>query len=153
MHAFYLKPSVARKLAVRHTNLVCLTASFLATCGFIKLYYKIPWLFRCFQIPWFFHAWNFFGWFSRFSMISRACGNPILPNPCVMAQIYSTYHLLIRSLWWAAQDGMRRMKYSERAPPGSVRRSYSGSPKSSPVCRQLQRSGKVYLPLCNSLHS
>ena len=28
------KPPVARKLAVRHTSLVCLTASFLATGGF-----------------------------------------------------------------------------------------------------------------------
>ena len=28
------KPPVARKLAVRHTKLVCLTASFLATGGF-----------------------------------------------------------------------------------------------------------------------
>ena len=29
---------MARKLAVRHTNLVCLTASFLATGGFTKLF-------------------------------------------------------------------------------------------------------------------
>ena len=29
-----MKPPVARKLAVRHTKLVCLTASFLATDGF-----------------------------------------------------------------------------------------------------------------------
>ena len=29
-----MKPPVARKLAVRHTKLVCLTASFLATGGF-----------------------------------------------------------------------------------------------------------------------
>ena len=28
-----MKPPVARKLAVRHTKLVCLTASFLATDG------------------------------------------------------------------------------------------------------------------------
>ena len=28
------KPPVARKLAVRHTKLVCLTSSFLATGGF-----------------------------------------------------------------------------------------------------------------------
>ena len=33
---------VARKLAVRHTSFVCLTASFLATCGFVKLFHKIP---------------------------------------------------------------------------------------------------------------
>ena len=31
-----LKPPVARKLAVRHTSFVCLTASFLATGGFTK---------------------------------------------------------------------------------------------------------------------
>ena len=35
-----LKPLVARKLAVRHTNFVCLTASVLATNGFIKLFHK-----------------------------------------------------------------------------------------------------------------
>ena len=33
----------ARKLAVRHTRFVCLTASFLATGGFVKLFHKIPW--------------------------------------------------------------------------------------------------------------
>ena len=37
-----LKPPVARKLAVRHTSFVCLTASFLATGGFVKLFNKIP---------------------------------------------------------------------------------------------------------------
>ena len=37
-----LKPPVARKLAARHTNFVCLTASFLATGGFVKLFRKIP---------------------------------------------------------------------------------------------------------------
>ena len=33
-------PPVTRKLAVRHTNFVCLTASFLATGGFVKLFNK-----------------------------------------------------------------------------------------------------------------
>ena len=59
----------------------CPTATFLATGGLIKLFHKIPWFFHdysvFFQIPWFFLAWNFFSWFSRFSMISRACGNPV----------------------------------------------------------------------------
>ena len=44
MHAFWnnsnLKPPVARKLAVRHTSFVCLTASILATGGFVKLFHK-----------------------------------------------------------------------------------------------------------------
>ena len=31
-----MKPPVARKLAVRHTKVVCLTGSFLATGGFSK---------------------------------------------------------------------------------------------------------------------
>ena len=31
-----MQPPVARKLAVRHTKLMCLTASFLATGGFSK---------------------------------------------------------------------------------------------------------------------
>ena len=44
------KPPVARKLAVRHTkrklavrytSFVCLAASFLATGGFVKLFYEI----------------------------------------------------------------------------------------------------------------
>ena len=34
------KPPVARKLAVKHTKFVCLTASFLATDGF-KFYFKM----------------------------------------------------------------------------------------------------------------
>ena len=37
-----MKPPVARKLAVRHTKLVCLTASFLATGVFLKLFHKNP---------------------------------------------------------------------------------------------------------------
>ena len=38
MKYILMKPPVARKLAVRHTKIVCLTASFLATGGF-KFYY------------------------------------------------------------------------------------------------------------------
>ena len=43
--AFYvrnnlMKLPVARKLAVRHTSFVCLTASFLATCGFMFQLYQ-----------------------------------------------------------------------------------------------------------------
>ena len=61
MHAFCnnqnFKLPVARKLAVRHTKLVCLTASSLTTGGFINLFHKIPWFFHdysvFFQIPWF----------------------------------------------------------------------------------------------------
>ena len=65
MHAFWnnynLKPPVATKLAVRHTSLVCLTASFLVTGGFVKLFHKIPWLFRFFfQIPCFFLCMELF---------------------------------------------------------------------------------------------
>ena len=41
MHFEIIKP-VARKLAVRHTIFVCLTASFLGTGGFVKLFHKIP---------------------------------------------------------------------------------------------------------------
>ena len=37
-----LDPLVARKLAVRHTKCVRLTASFLATGGFVKSFHKIP---------------------------------------------------------------------------------------------------------------
>ena len=33
---------VARKLAVRHTKLVCLTASFLATGGYFKIHAGLP---------------------------------------------------------------------------------------------------------------
>ena len=35
-----MKPPVARKLAVRHTQLLCLTASFLATGGFTFLFFQ-----------------------------------------------------------------------------------------------------------------
>ena len=52
-------PSVARKLAVRHISCVCLTASFLATDGFVKLFHKIP----CF-----FHVYSGFFRFHDFSM-------------------------------------------------------------------------------------
>ena len=34
-------PSEARKLAVRHTKLVCLTTSFLASDGFKFFYFKM----------------------------------------------------------------------------------------------------------------
>ena len=83
MHVFWnnlnLKPSVARKLAIRHTSFVCLTASFLATGGFIKLFHKIPCFFHDYSGFFKFHDFPMHGtfwWFSRFSMISRACGNP-----------------------------------------------------------------------------
>ena len=48
-----MKPPVARKLAVRHTSFVCLTASFLANGGFLKLFHKIPWFF-----PWLFRVFS-----------------------------------------------------------------------------------------------
>ena len=54
-----LKPSVARKQTVKHTHFVCLTASFLATGGFVKLFHKIPW---------FFHDYSGFIKFHDFSM-------------------------------------------------------------------------------------
>ena len=38
----YGPETVVRKLAVRHTSIICLTASFLAACGFVKLFHKIP---------------------------------------------------------------------------------------------------------------
>ena len=42
-----MKPQVARKLAVRHTKLVCLTASFLATDGFkFKLFQKASMVYK-----------------------------------------------------------------------------------------------------------
>ena len=41
MHFEIIKP-VVRKLAVRHTSFMCLTTSFMATGGFVKLFYKIP---------------------------------------------------------------------------------------------------------------
>ena len=76
-----LKPPVARKLAFRHTNFVCLTASFLATGGFVKLFHKISmtsqWLFSWFSNSMIFPCMELFGWFSWFSMISRAGGNPV----------------------------------------------------------------------------
>ena len=51
---------VARKLAVRNTSVVCLTASFQATGGFVQLFHKIPQFFHdysgFFQIQLFFHT-------------------------------------------------------------------------------------------------
>ena len=62
MHAFEiiktnLKPPVARKLAVRHTKFVCLTASFLATGGFVKLFHRIPCFFHDYLV--FLNSMNF----------------------------------------------------------------------------------------------
>ena len=39
-----LEMTSSQKLIVRHMSFVCLTASFLATGGFFKLFHKIPWL-------------------------------------------------------------------------------------------------------------
>ena len=58
---------------------MCLTASFLATGGFVKLFHKIQWFFHNYLGFFKFHDLSMhgtFSWFSRFSMISRACGNP-----------------------------------------------------------------------------
>ena len=57
----------------------CPTASFLATGGFVKLFHKIPWFFHDYSFFFKFHDFSMHGMFlefSRFSMISRACGNP-----------------------------------------------------------------------------
>ena len=76
-----LKPSVARKLAVRHTIFVCLIASFLATGGFIKLFNKIPWCFHDYSS--FFSSSIIFPCMELFLVIFqvfhdiRACGNPV----------------------------------------------------------------------------
>ena len=77
------KKTVARKLAVRHTSFVCVTASFLATGGFIKIFHKVPWFFHDYSVVVFLNSMIFpcmelFSRFSRFSMISRARGNPVM---------------------------------------------------------------------------
>ena len=55
-----------------------------------------PGLFNFLQIPWFFHAWNFYSRFSRFSMISRACGNPDLIK----------WQTMTGSFWLASHQGL-----------------------------------------------
>ena len=73
MHAFWnnsnLKPPVARKLAVRHPNFVCLTASFLTTYGdFFKLFLQNSMIFpRLFR--------SFFFKFNDFSMHGTVFGD------------------------------------------------------------------------------
>ena len=103
-----MKPPLARNLAVRHTSFMCLTASFLATGGFVNFFHKITWFFHdyssFFQIPWFFHAWNFFSWFSMFS---RACGSFQYKREDIHNR--STY--LTASLWETVLSGFV-FKYS-----------------------------------------
>ena len=66
-----MKPPVVRQLAIRHTKFVCLTASFLATGGFVKLFHKIPW---------FFHDYSFF-----FNSMIFPCMEP--------------FYVIFQSLW------------------------------------------------------
>ena len=92
MHAFWndwnLKLPVARKLAVRHTSFVCLTASFLATGGFVKLFQNIPW---------FFHDYSGFFKFHDFSMHGTfLCGFPGFPwFPELVGTLVYAYQVFI----------------------------------------------------------
>ena len=87
----YEKPQVAGKQAVRHTSYLCVWQLvfwllFLATGGFVKLFHKFPWFFHDYSGFFKFHDFSmhgtFFSWFSRFSLISKACGNPELCCTC-----------------------------------------------------------------------
>ena len=77
-----------------------LTASFLATGGFVKLFHKIPWFFYDYSGFFKFHDFSMHGtflkWFSRFSMISRACGNPVscflLRKGELFASLYNSFY-------------------------------------------------------------
>ena len=57
-----------------------LTASFLANGDLVKLFHKIPLFSHDYNSVFFnstiFPCMELFSWFSKFSMISRACGNP-----------------------------------------------------------------------------
>ena len=97
-----LKPSVARKLAVRHAKLwkvavrhtcfVCLTASYLATGGFIKLFHKILWFFHDYSGVFKFHDFSmhgtFIGDFTGFQWLSERVGTLSRMHP--MASIILT---------------------------------------------------------------
>ena len=58
-----LKPPVARKLDVRHTSFVCLTASFLAAGGFFKLLHIIPGFYQYYSGFFQFHDFSMHGTF------------------------------------------------------------------------------------------
>ena len=51
------------------TNFVCLTASFLATCGFIKLFHKIPLFSMIIQLFFKFHDFSMHGTFFVFFQV------------------------------------------------------------------------------------
>ena len=74
-----MKPPVARKLAARHTKLLCLTTSFLDTGSFIKLFHKIPCFlhdYSGFLNSMIFPCMELLSVIFQVSMISRARGNP-----------------------------------------------------------------------------
>ena len=74
------KPPVARKLTVRHKSFVCLTANFLATGGFVKLFHifhDFSMIIQAFSNSMIFPCMELFFLIFRFSLISRACGNPV----------------------------------------------------------------------------
>ena len=78
MKLLKLKTTSSRKTSCQTHK--CLTASFLATGGFVILFHKIPSFLHDYSSFFKFHDFSmhetFFSDFSRFSMISRACGNP-----------------------------------------------------------------------------
>ena len=111
------KPPVARKLAVRHTNFACLTATFLATGGFVKLFHKIPWFFHDYSGFFKFHDFSrhgtFFSWFFRFFMIPELVGT-------LFCTSFSEWSLIISVLsHWRSpfqfclrKDPLKRLPYS-----------------------------------------
>ena len=115
MHAFWnnwnLKPPVARKIAVRHTSFVCLTASFLATggsvcltasilatAGFVKLFHKIPWFFHDYSGFFFFKFHDssmhgtFFPDFPGFPSFPELVGTPIYHSHLLYSTLPSWEH-------------------------------------------------------------
>ena len=63
---YNLKPSVARKLAVKHTSFVCMTVSFLPSGGFVKLFHIIPWFFHDYSGFFKFHDFSMHGFLRNF---------------------------------------------------------------------------------------
>ena len=101
-----LKPPVARKLAVRHTKLVCLTASFLSTGGFVKLFHKIQWFSMIIQVFFKFHDFSMHGtlfcdfpgfpWFPE--LVGTLCNRQYLEHKVVIT-LQSLYNAMLGVHW------------------------------------------------------
>ena len=95
-----LETPSSQKTSYKTHKFCVVTATFLATGGFVKLFHKISWFFHDYSVffPWFhdfFHAWNFF---CDFSWFPELVGTLLTNNESCLCNKYIVHHLMDRPI-------------------------------------------------------